>query len=556
MALADDLKNLIKGEVKTDEETLNKFSKDASIFEIKPEVVVSPRDVEDIKTLVKYANEHENVSLTPRSAGTCMSGGPLSESIVMDFLAHFQGIKKIDKENKLVTVLPGTFYRDLEPELEKHDLLLPCYTASKSLNTVGGMVGNNSGGEKTLKYGKTEDYIHELKVVFSDGNEYTVKPLTKHELNEKLTQTDFEGEVYRKIWKIVTNNKEILRSAKPNVTKNSAGYYLWNVCLPAGQAGDGEIFDLTKIIVGSQGTLGIVTEITFKLVTPKKHSTLLVIFLRDFKVLAQIVSEVLKHKPESFESYDDQTEKIAIRYMPELLSKMGAKNLFKLALKFWPEALMVVSGGLPKLVMVAEFTGDSEAEIYEKAEKAKESLEKFKVKTRVTKTDAEEDKYWTIRRQSFALLREHIHGKHTAPFIDDIAVRSGDLPLFLPRLEEIMKKYDLIYTIAGHIGDGNFHIIPIMDYKRPDFEEIIRNLSREVYELVIEFGGTIDGEHNDGLIRTPFLSQMYKPEIIALFEETKKAFDPRHIMNPGKKVSEGPGKMGSMDYIFKHLLRD
>lgn len=549
MSLSDDLKNLIKGEVKTDSETLDKFSKDASIFEIKPEVVVAPKDVEDIKALVKYASNHEGVSLTPRSAGTCMSGGPLSESVVMDFLAHFQGIKNIDTKRKTVTVLPGTFYRDLEPELAKQDLLLPCYTASKSLNTVGGMVGNNSGGEKTLKYGKTEDYIDELKVVFSDGEEYVVKPLSKNELNQKLTQSDFEGEVYRNIWNIVTKNKEILKSSKPHISKNSAGYYLWNVW-------DGETFDLTKLIVGSQGTLGIVTEITFKLVEPKKHSTLLVVFLRDFSKLARIVGELLKHKPESLESYDDQTQRVAIRLIPGLAKKMGVSNLFKLAFKFWPEALMTLRGGLPKLVVVAEFTGDSEAEIYDKAERANEDIKTFKVRTRITKTDFEEEKYWTVRRQAFALLREHVHGKHTAPFIDDVCVRPGDLPLFLPRLEEIMSHYNLIYTIQGHIGDGNFHIIPLMNYKRPDFENIVKNLSKEVYDLVIEFGGTITGEHNDGIIRTPFLYQMYKPEILDLFKQTKDIFDPKHIMNPGKKVSEGDGQMGSMDYIFRHLLKD
>lgn len=549
MSLATDLKQIIRGEVKEDEATLNKFSKDASIFQIKPKVVVAPKDVEDIKALVKYASAHENVTLTPRSAGTDMSGGPLTESVVLDFLPNFQGVLNIDEEKLEVTVLPGTFYRDFEVKVAEKGLLLPCYTASKTINTVGGMVANNSGGEKTLKYGKTERYVKKLKVVFSDGNEYEIRSLNKAELDKKISQNDFEGNLYREIYRIVTQNKDLLRASKPNVSKNSAGYYLWNVY-------DGETFDLTKVITGSQGTLGIITEITFSLVKPKKHSALLVVFLRDFKVLAELVGEILKYKPESFESYDDQTEKLAIKFMPGLVKKIGSRGLLSLAWKFWPEALMVLQGGLPKLVMIAEFTGDSEEEIYKQAYAAQESIKKFKVKTRVAKTDEEENKYWTVRRESFSLLREHIHGKHTAPFIDDIAVRPGDLPIFFPHLQEIMSHYKLIYTIQGHIGDGNFHIIPIMDYKDPKFVSIVKSLSKEVYELVAHFGGTITGEHNDGIIRTPFLDQMFKKEVLVLFRETKRAFDLKGILNPGKKVPDPKTEMGTMDYIFDNLLKE
>jgi len=552
MHIENKLREIFRGEVTHDEKVLDEFSRDASIFEIKPRVVVSPKDKDDVENLVRFVSENKayenSLSLTPRSAGTDMSGGPLTESIAVDFLKHFQGILNIDKENKTATVLPGTFYRDFETATLEKDLLLPCYTASRDLNTMGGMVANNSGGEKTLKYGKTEDYVESLKVVFSDGVERVVKPLTKDELDKKISKGGFEGDLYGKVWNLIQENEEVIKKAKPKVSKNSAGYYLWNVW-------NGKIFDLTKLIVGSQGTLGIVTEVKFKLVKPKKHSTLLVMFLRDFSNLSEIVRKILLHKPESFESYDDQTTKIAFKFMPAMIKFMGAKNLISLGLKFWPEALMTLTGGLPKLVMVAEFTGDSEEEIYSKANKAKSDVKGLCAKTRITKNDAEEEKYWTIRRQSFNLLRHHVQGKHTAPFIDDISVRPEFLPKFLPRLQKIMGHYDILYTIAGHIGDGNFHIIPLMNFKRPDFEKIIRNLSKEVYDLVLEFEGSITGEHNDGLIRTPFLSQMYGDKIVSLFGEIKGIFDPKNIFNPGKKVSVGKGKAGSLDYVFKHLLK-
>jgi FAD/FMN-containing dehydrogenase len=180
------------------------------------------------------------------------------------------------------------FYRDFEKQTLKHDLLLPCYTASRELNTVGGMVANNSAGEKTLKYGQTKDFVKRIRVVLSDGNEYTMKPLTKAELDKKMDQDDFEGNIYKKMFKLCDDNYEAIKAAKPKTHKNSSGYLLWEVW-------DREtgIFDLSKIIVGSQGTLGIVTEAEMRLVHPTKHSNLVVVFLYDMKNLGKIVNDFL-----------------------------------------------------------------------------------------------------------------------------------------------------------------------------------------------------------------------------------------------------------------------
>lgn len=175
-------------------------------------------------------------------------------------------------------------------------------------------------------------------------------------------------------------------------------------------------------------------------------------------------------------------------------------------------------------------------------------MEDFGLKTRVTKDDQEEKKYWTVRRESFALLRNHVQGRRTAPFIDDVVVRPEKLPEFFPRINKIMEKYDnLVYTIAGHVGDGNFHIIPLMNMKDPRSRKVIPELSREVYDLVIEFGGSITAEHNDGLIRSPFLEQMYGKEVYKFFEETKRIFDPDNIFNPGKKVNS------DFSYALEHI---
>lgn len=543
--MKEELKKIISGEVEDNESILIKYSKDASIFKVKPKLVIFPKDYIDIEKVVKFASENKKndatISITARAGGSCMSGGPLNESIILDTTKYLVGVKSWT-ENSAV-VMPGTMYKDFEIESLKRGLLLPCFTASKNLNAIGGMVGNNSAGEKTLKYGQMEKYVKRLKMVFSDGVEREIKPLSFVELEEKKKQDDFEGLIYKQIDELIEGNKEITEKARPKVSKNASGYYLWNIK-------QGGIFDLNKLIVGSQGTLGIITEAEIGLVKPQKKSKMLVIFLKHLDNLGEIVNEILKGNPETLESYDDSTLKFAIRFLPDLARAMKARSFFKMIFSFIPEALMSIKGGFPKLVLLVEFTGDSEEELEKSAEKVRESLKKFHTSTRITKSELEEEKYITIRRESFNLLRKHVRNKRTAPFIDDIIVRPECLPEFLPKLRTILDKYKLFYTIAGHAGNGNFHIIPLMNFKEKISRELILPISKEVYSLVHEYSGSITAEHNDGIIRTPFLEQMYGAEVIGLFKKVKEIFDPQNIFNPGKKVG------GSFEYIESHITSE
>lgn len=529
MSLKTEIKSFFKGDVLEDANTLTTYSRDTSLFEVRPKMVVFPKDVEDIKKLVNFVRENKNLSLTCRSAGTDMTGGPLNESIIVVFTKYFKKIKEVGAD--YVIAEPGVFYRDLEKETLKKNLIMPSYPASREICAVGGMVANNAGGEKTLSYGKTENYVWELKVILKDGNEYLIKSLNKEQLDQKINQNDFEGEIYREIYKLISENENLINSGRPIVSKNSAGYNIWKVW-------DGQTFDLTKLFVGSQGTLGIITEVKFKLIHPKKFSKMLVIFLKDLNSLVKIVHKILQFHPESFESFDDHTLKLGMRYL-----------FFRFAIKFLPELWMIIAGGLPRLVLIAEFTGDSEEEIKNKIESARDSLKEFGVRTRITTDQRDAEKYWTVRRESFNLLRAKIKNKKTAPFIDDIIVAPEKLPEFLPKLDEILKQYEITYTIAGHIGDGNFHIIPLMDLSDPKSKKIIVELIKKVYSLVFEFKGSMTAEHNDGLIRTPFLHQMYGDKIYNLFKDIKKIFDPDNIFNPGKKVD------GELDYAINHLKK-
>lgn len=541
MNLEKELKTAIQGEVATDNETLTSHSKDASLFQVEPKAVVYPQSSEDIQAVVSLANKRGDFSLTARAAGSCMSGGSLTESVVIDVTQHMNNLKKLGDHQAIVE--PGMYYRDFEKETLEHNLLMPSYPASKNLAAIGGMVANNAGGEKTLEYGKTEKYVKALKVVLADGNEYEVKPLSLDELAEKTRQNTFEGELYRKISQLLAEHKSLIQNAKPKVSKNSTGYNLWNI------QHDG-LFDLTQLFVGSQGTLGIITEVTFELITPKPHSRMLVMFLRSLEHLPEIVQRVLRHQPESFESYDDNTLRLAIKFLPQLVKRMKKKDLITLGFQFIPEIKLVLTGGLPQLVLIAEFTGHNEEEIIKRAKAAQSSVDDIVAATHVTKSEDEAEKYWTIRRESFSLLREKVKDKRTAPFIDDFIVQPDKLSEFLPKLEEILDQYDIFYTIAGHVGSGNFHIIPLMDLTDEKQRAIIPELAEKVYSLVFAFNGSMSGEHNDGIVRSPYLKQMYGEEVYKLFEETKHILDPKNIFNPGKKVG------ATKEYAKEHLVRE
>jgi len=574
MSLFSELSEVISGEVDVFKNTLERVSHDASIFEVEPRALVSPKDTKDVEALVIYANNHPGTNLIARSAGTDMGGGPLGNSIIVDFTKHFDKIVRV--EDGYAVVEPGVYYRDFDKAtLAKGGQILPSFPASRELCTVGGMVANNSGGEKTLTYGKTEKYIRRLKMVTADGKEHEFAPLTLSELEQKKKFPSFESEIYRKMHELIVSNFELIQSAKPIVTKNSCGYYLWNVMYDRpkidgkNDSGVETVFDLTKMIVGSQGTLGLVTEIEFGLVKPKPYSRLLVIFLKDMKQLGDIATHVMKFKPESFESYDDHTFRVALKFLPSLIKKMKG-NFISMAFKFLPEAMAVLRGGVPKMVLMAEFTGETAEEAFRKATEAHVSLVQWekeipksgvlgasgiqkynrKVQSRVTRSASDAEKYWTIRRESFNMLRQHVKELRTAPFIDDFVVRPELLPGFLSLLYGILDQYKhLTYTIAGHVGDGNFHIIPLMNLHDPSAHKTIEELSVKVYKLVHEFNGSITGEHNDGIIRTPFVRMQYGDDVYHLFEDVKKIWDPKGIFNPGKKVG------GTLKYAFEHIVK-
>ncbi len=534
-----------KGEVDMSAESKEFYSHDASLFEVKPELVVFPKDSNDVQKLIKAINkgrgENPKLSVTARSAGTCMSGGSINDSIIADFTKYFD--KVISMTKNAAVSQPGVYYRDFEKESLKYDALLPPFPASRDLCTIGGMVNNNSGGEKSLQYGKVDNFVTELNVILSDGNEYIVKPLNRKELDAKMKLKTFEGKLYKDTFKLCEDNYEVLQGARPKVSKDSTGYHLWNIWNR-----ETEIFDLTKLFVGGQGTLGLTTEMKFRLEPAPKFSGTLVIFLRDLNKLGSMINKVLTHKPATFESFDNYTLMLSIKLFFSFHKLISWPETIKLAIKLIPNALMLMRG-VPKMVLLVEFNGETTEEVAKKVHAMREDLSEFNQNSlfEEDENEAKARKFWIMRRASFKLLREKVKDKHTAPFIDDLVVNPEHLPEFLPKLRKILKKYKLLATIAGHMGDGNFHIIPLMKLEDQTERAKLEPCMREVNELILKFGGSLSGEHNDGLVRGPWLEEMYGKRVLGLFKNVKKLYDPDNIFNPHKKSD------ATWEYSFSHV---
>lgn len=548
MDIKAELAHIFSGDIDQSDETRETYSHDASLFELKPKTVVFPKDSNDVQKLVGWVAQHKadvpELSITPRSAGTDMSGGAIGESIVADMTKYMNQLTEVSAES--ARMQPGLHYRDFDKKTAEYDAIMPTYPASRDLCTVGGMVSNNSGGEKSLQYGKTANFISELKVVFADGNEYIVKPLKKDELVQKMSQGDYEGNLYKQTFELLEAHYDEIQAAKPNVSKDSTGYHLWDVWNR-----ETGIFDMTKLICGSQGTLGIVTDIQWRLVSRPKHSGLLVLFLRDIHTLGDLINVVLTHKPAAFESFDDATLLLSIKFMPYFLKMLGPVKFIKLLIGLIPDGLQLLRG-IPKMILMVEFNGNTEEEVRDKIKNLHRDLRDQRARYEINgfeedATEGKSEKFWIMRRHSFNLLRSKVKEKHTAPFIDDFIVRPEQLPDFLPKLREIIKKYKLFATVQGHVGDGNFHVIPLMKIEDPNERAKLQPAMKEVNTLVLEHGGSLSGEHNDGMVRGPWLETMYGPEVFGYMHEVKTIFDPQNIFNPHKKTD------ANWEFSFNHI---
>ena len=527
------LRNSITGEVSTDKVTREFFSTDGSVFTVMPEIVVYPQNEADVSETVRLvataAANGQKIPITARGKGTDQAGGSLGPGLILATPAHMKRLIAIDK--KTVTVQPGMIYRELQGVLHSHGRFLPPYPASVDFATIGGAVANNSAGEKTIKYGSTRNFVESLRVVLANGEVIETRRLSAKELKQKQKQPDFEGHLYRNVDYLIEENWDTIRDAFPRVSKNSAGYDLWHV-----KGTDGS-FDLGQLIIGSQGTLGVVTEAKLRHEpwNPKTH--LAVGYFESIEAAAQAVELIMPLKPSALEIVD--------------------KNLIEFMLEHDAFILKgLLPDKIPGIILLVEFDDMSLRTQAAKSRKVLKIYEHLAFESRVSDDPAEQVRLWKIRRGAAAIIWKFKGKKKALPIIEDGVVPLEVMPVFLERVYKLFEKYNLDVAVWGHAGNANFHLQPFIDLSSPTDRKKVFELMNDFYRMVIELGGSTCGEHNDGRLRGPYLKRMYGEKLYGIFADIKKIFDPLEILNPGVKIGVQMQDLPSQlrkEYSMKHL---
>ena len=499
-------------------------SKDSSVFVVPPCAVVYPRMVEELGLLVK--NAPGNFTLSPRAGGTCMSGGSLTEGLIVDLKKYMHQVV-IDVEKKRAIVDMGAYYRDIEHIALPHGLMFAPYTSSKDVCGIGGMIGNNASGEKSVRFGATIDNVERVWVVLSDGVEYEFGQLSPEQFQEKQGLENFEGEIYREIAHILFGSAGALRTLNRPVTKCASGYRIERIY----NQKDGTV-NMAKLFVGSQGTLGIITRAQLTLVPIPQHPQLLAIPVLDLLHLPEVLLTVMAHNPEGCETFDIHTYEYAKQLLPTETAAIAD----------------LMSGA--HLMILAQFSEKNANATSLQAWGCMSELARKRIESHVVADPVLADNLWKIRRSSFRVMRDSHEGAHHAvPCIEDIIVPIERFDEFVPQLVKILQDRHITYGFHGHIGDGALRIIPVFDMSLPDVAQKIVELCDVTFALVNEMDGHMSADHGDGIIRTPFLEKFYGSETYGVFGAIKTLFDAENIFNPSKKIG------GTVAHIEKYIIR-
>jgi FAD/FMN-containing dehydrogenase len=500
------------GDIKTDEETLKEHSRDRSIFSITPKAIVYPKNSDDILKVLKKAKE-EKTSVSIRAGGTCMSGGSLDHGYILNLTKYINKVE-IHPEEKIAVVETGAYFRDIEDKALEHGLMFPPYPSSHRICGIGGMLGNNASGEQSVRYGATIDNVISLEVLLSDGTKITTGPKDISDLNT------YE----HRIFSLFLRHSTSLSNAQGKVTKVASGYRLDKVV-------KGRKIDLTPLFIGAQGTLGIITKATLKLVSIPKYHELVLVSASSIEALPELLHIAKKHNPECVETFDINTYKASALNMQKEVKKVSKYILDN-----------------TKLSVLIQFSEDTAIETKEHTSKFLRAIEHLPISPVHVKDEKTRDALWALRRASYTEIQNLNKGSFKAvPCIEDIIVPVENISKLIFGLEVILERNKIIYGFHGHIGEGSLRIIPFFDLKDPKVGEQISSLMREVFSLVKECNGNMCADHSDGIIRSPFLKEFYGEKIFEVFKEIKQIFDPQNLLNPKKKTG------GLEEYIESYI---
>lgn len=504
----DALAERLTGRLHTDRMHRRLYATDASVYRSLPLAVAEPANVEDVRQLVRFANDH-GTSLIPRAAGTSLAGQCVGDGIVVDVSKHFNGIGSIDVEQGWVDVQPGVVRDDLNRHLAAHGLFFAPETSTANRAMIGGMVGNNSCGANSIVYGSTRDHVLEMDVVLADGRTATVRP--------GATDDALAG-IDRALCDLLADDAlrtEIASSfPKPTVTRRNTGYALDALL---------DRMDLCKLLCGSEGTLAFTTRIRLNLEPlPPPHVRLLCPHFTSVDEALRAVQVVMQHDLQRCELMD-RTIMDCTRDHPEY----GAYRFFL--------------HGDPDAVLMLEIRADSEDAVEERADSVRRALEGAGLGHACPMVRGPDiDMVWKLRKAGLGLLANMPGDAKAVACIEDTAVAVADLPAYIRSVERLMAEYDQKAVYYAHAGAGELHLRPILDLKRSDDVQMFEEITRRTADLVTRFGGAMSGEHGDGRVRAPVLPDLVGPVVYEAFRTVKRIWDPHGILNPGKIVDPAP----------------
>ena len=513
--LEQELRRVVEGDVRFDAYSRVLYSTDASMYQVEPIGVVIPRHADDAQAVIEVANRW-NVPVLPRGGGTSLTGQTVNHAIVLDFSAHLNQVIEVNQEELWARAQPGLIQDELNQHLRPMGLLFGPDTSTANRATLGGMIGNNSGGSHSIAYGLTIDHVIELTALLADGSRAVFGPVTPQDFAEKMKLPGLEGEIYRQVARIRNNYREEILARYPGYWRRVCGYNLDELVKD-------RPLNMARLIVGSEGTLLNVIEAKVRVVKRPGKTALVIVHYHEMQEALESSQAILETGPYSVELTDKMILDLA-RANLELSKRMGFIQ------------------GDPAVILGVEYAGESEAEVRSKVEalEALRAKHRFGYSAHVAYDPDEQKAIWKLRKAGLGLLMGIKGDAKPIAFVEDTAVDPKYLPVFVPRFREIMAKHGADGAYYGHCSVGCLHIRPIINLKTKASLEQVKAIADEITDLVMEFGGAISSEHGDGRARSPYLERVYGPTILQAFRELKRAFDPKNLMNPGNIVDSPP----------------
>ncbi len=520
------LKNDLSGELHLDQLHKSIYATDASVYRKIPLAVAYPKDIVDIQKLIAFA-EQNKTTLIPRTAGTSLAGQCVGDGIVVDVSKHFTKVLAFDEAQKTITVQPGIIRDELNLFLKPFGLFFGPNTSTSNRCMIGGMVGNNSSGSTSIKYGVTRDKVLEIEGLLSDGSKVIFREITSSEFKQKARENTLEGKVYQSLFQELSEEKiqQEIKSQfpKPSIHRRNTGYAVDELLDSDLFGGSSDTINVAKLLSGSEGTLVFSTAITLQLDTIQPKESI-------------VVASHFTSVHESLEAtiLSMQHELYACELMDKVILDCTKNNREQIKNRFFIK-------GDPEAVLLMEVSADTSIEAEKLADKLIQDLEKNGFGYHHPKILGKDIKrVFDLRKAGLGLLGNMIGDPKAVACIEDTAVDLNDLPSYIEEFSQIMEKYKQKAVYYAHAGAGELHLRPILNLKKSKDVDLFRKITTETAELVKKYKGSFSGEHGDGIVRAEFIPLMIGEKNYELLKRIKKAFDPNNIFNKGKITDAFP----------------